>query len=41
MVERAYRNLEASGSSRTTLRTLHVIFAKAFEERIGRTLGAR
>lgn len=41
MVERAYCDLEASGYSRTTLRTLHIVLAKAFEEQIGRTLGAR
>ena len=41
MIERAYRDLEAAGYSRTTLRTLHIIVAKAFEEQIGRTLGAR
>jgi integrase len=41
MVERAYREREAAGYSRTTLRTLHIIVAKAFEEQIGRTLGAR
>ena len=32
MVERAYRDLEAAGYSRTALRILHVILAEAFEE---------
>ncbi|MFC7535356.1 tyrosine-type recombinase/integrase [Actinoplanes sp. GCM10030250] len=41
MVERAYRELEAAGYSRTTLRTLDLVLAKAFEEQLGRTLGAR
>lgn len=40
MVERAYRELEADGYSRTTLRTLNLVLAKAFEEQVGRTLGA-
>ena len=41
MTERAYRDLEATGLSRTTLRTLALVFAKAFGEQTGRTLGAR
>jgi len=41
MVERAYRELEGCGYSRTTLRTLNLVLAKAFVEQIGRTLGAR
>ncbi|PRY18877.1 tyrosine-type recombinase/integrase [Pseudosporangium ferrugineum] len=40
MVERAYRELEGCGYSRTTLRTLNLVLAKAFEEQVGRTLGA-
>jgi integrase len=39
MVERAYRDLETAGYSRSTLRTLHLILAKAFKEQIGRSLG--
>ena len=39
MVERAYRELEASGYCRTTLRTLDLVLAKAFEQQTGRTLG--
>jgi integrase len=38
MVERAYRELEASGYCRTTLRTLDLVLAKAFEQQTGRTL---
>jgi integrase len=41
MVEHAYRQLEAAGYSRTTLRTLDLVLAKAFGEQIGRTLRAR
>jgi integrase len=41
MVERAYRELEGCGYSRSTLRTLHLVLAKAFVEQTGRTLGAR
>jgi integrase len=41
MVERAYQQLEAAGYSRTTLRTLNLVFAKAFGEQTGRSLGAR
>ncbi|GAA0452967.1 site-specific integrase [Actinoplanes capillaceus] len=41
MVERAYRDLEADGYSRTTLRTLDLVLAKVFTEQLGRTLGAR
>lgn len=41
MVERAYRDLERCGYSRTTLRTLNLVLAKAFVEQVGRTLGAR
>ncbi|GIM90070.1 hypothetical protein [Paractinoplanes toevensis] len=41
MVERAYRELEGCGYSRTTLRTLNLVLAKAFAEQVGRTLGAR
>jgi integrase len=41
MVERAYRELEGCGYSRTTLRTLHLVLAKAFVEQVGRTLAAR
>jgi integrase len=40
MTERAYRELEAAGYSRTTLRTLNLVLAKAFGEQTGRTLGA-
>jgi len=40
MVERAYLQLEAAGYSRTTLRTLNLVLAKAFGEQTGRTLGA-
>lgn len=39
MVERVYRQLEAAGFSRTTLRTLNLVLAKAFGEQIGRALG--
>jgi integrase len=38
--ERAYRDLEAAGYSRTTLRTLNLVLSKAFGEQTGRTLGA-
>jgi hypothetical protein len=41
MVEGAYRDLDASGYSRTTLRTLDLVLAKAFGDLAGRTLGAR
>ncbi len=41
MVERVYRDLEVAGYSRTTLRTLDLVLAKAFGEQTGRTLGAR
>src|SRR3954451_23030888 len=41
MVERAYRELEGCGYSRTTLRTLNLVLARAFVEQVGRTLGAR
>ena len=41
MVERAYRDLETAGYSRTTLRTLNLVLAKAFDEQTGRRLGAR
>jgi hypothetical protein len=41
MVERAYRGLEECGYSRTTLRTLNLVLAKAFTEQVGRTLGVR
>jgi integrase len=41
MVERAYRELEGAGNSRTSLRTLNLVLAKAFAEQVGRTLGAR
>lgn len=41
MVEYAYRELEAAGYSRTTLRTLDLVLAKMFVEQVGRTLGAR
>jgi integrase len=40
-VEDAYRQLEAAGYSRTTLRTLDLVLAKAFVEQTGRTLGVR
>jgi hypothetical protein len=36
MVEHAYRELEAVGYSRSTLRTLHLILSKAFREQVGR-----
>jgi integrase len=39
MAEGAYRQLEAAGYSRTTLRTLDLVLAKAFVEQTGRTLG--
>jgi integrase len=39
MTERAYRDLEAAGYSRTTLRTLDLVLGKAFGEQTGRTLG--
>ncbi|MFG2045248.1 tyrosine-type recombinase/integrase [Dactylosporangium sp. NPDC048998] len=41
MTEHAYQHLETAGLSRTTLRTLHLVLAKAFFEQTGRTLGAR
>lgn len=41
MTERAYRDLEAAGYSRSTLRTLDLVLAKAFGEQTGRTLGTR
>ena len=41
MVERAYRELEGCGYSRTALRTLNLVLAKAFVEQVGRSLGAR
>jgi integrase len=41
MVERAYRDLETAGYSRTTLRTLNLVLAKALDEQTGRRLGAR
>jgi DNA-binding transcriptional MocR family regulator len=41
MVERAYRELEGRGYSRTTLRTLSLTSAKAFVEQTGRTSAAR
>jgi integrase len=40
MVEHAYQALEAAGYSRTTLRTLDLVLAKAFGDQTGRTLGA-
>ncbi|WP_426513024.1 tyrosine-type recombinase/integrase [Dactylosporangium sp. McL0621] len=40
MTEHAYQQLGAVGYSRTTLRTLHLVLAKAFGEQTGRTLGA-
>src|SRR5947208_244778 len=41
MIERAYQNLEAAGYSRSMLRTLALVLAKAFGEQTGWTLGAR
>jgi integrase len=41
MVERAYRELEATGYARSTLRTLDLVLAKAFGEQTGRSIGAR
>jgi integrase len=41
MLERAYRELEGCGYSRTSLRTLNLVLATAFLEQVGRTLGAR
>jgi integrase len=41
MVERAFRELEGCGYSRSTLRTFNLVLAKAFAEQTGRTLGAR
>jgi integrase len=41
MVERAYRDLEAAGYSRTTLRTLNLVLMKAFVEQTGRDLHVR
>jgi hypothetical protein len=40
MAERAYRDLEAAGYSRSTLRTLDLVLAKAFAAQTGRALGA-
>jgi integrase len=40
MAERAYQQLEVAGYSRTTLRTLNLVLAKAFGEQTGRALGA-
>jgi integrase len=40
MTERAYRQLEAAGYSRTTLRTLDLVLTKAYGEQTGLTLGA-
>ena len=40
MTERAYRDLEQAGYSRSTLRTLDLVLAKAFAAQTGRTLGA-
>jgi integrase len=40
MTERAYRELEAAGYCRSTLRTLNLVLTKAFGEQTGRTLGA-
>jgi hypothetical protein len=39
MIERAYRELEAAGYSRTTLRTLDLVLSKAFGEHTGPYLG--
>jgi integrase len=39
MTERVYRDLEAAGYSRSTLRTLDLVLTKAFAAQIGRTLG--
>jgi integrase len=41
MVENAYRDLEAAGYSRTSLRTLDLVLCKACEEQLGRRLGTR
>jgi hypothetical protein len=41
MIERVYRELEAAGYSRSTLRALDLVLTKAFGEQTGRTLGAR
>ena len=41
MIESVYSELEAAGYSRSTLRTLDLVLAKAFGEQTGRTLGAR
>ena len=41
MIERAYRELDVCGYSRTMLRTLNLVLAKAFVEQVGRTLSAR
>jgi integrase len=41
MVEHAYRQLEAAGYSRTSLRTLDLVLSKAIGEQTGRTLGTR
>jgi integrase len=40
MAEQVYRELEAAGYSRTTLRTLDLVLANAFAEHTGRTLDA-
>ncbi|GAA1575674.1 hypothetical protein GCM10009827_116900 [Dactylosporangium maewongense] len=39
MTERAYRDLEQAGYSRSTLRTLDLVLTKAFAAQTGRTLG--
>lgn len=41
MIERAYRDLELAGYSRSTLRTLDLVLGNAFGEQTGRTVGAR
>jgi len=41
MVERAYRELEGEGFSRTTLRTLDLVLSKMFVEQTGHALGTR
>jgi hypothetical protein len=41
IVERAYRDLEPAGYSRTTLRTLNLVLVKAFDEQAGRSPGVR
>jgi integrase len=40
MTEHAYQYLQTAGYSRTTLRTLRLVLAKAFVEQTGRALGA-